>query len=188
MELGLSSADILIGGIPVHSFPNYTASMPYVQSELTWCVSRAKPIPVWLNLWQIASRTIWCLAVVTVFLEGSVLYLLMRFEHGHAELVKKDFHYCVLLMASVFTGMSHFTYRSKSKQLNSFICLMLMTGILISTAWNCFLIKVLTSPAYYKQISTVEELIENDFHLIGSVDGKDLMLLQPTKVYVELCE
>lgn len=154
-----------------------------MQNEQTWCVSRAKPIPVWLNMWQIASEPIWCLAFVTVYSEGLILYLLMRYERGHAGFMKKDFHYCVLMMAtSAFTGMPHITYRPKSKRLSLFIGLTLTTGILISTAWNCFLVKVLTRPTYKTQVTTVKELIENDFRLVGGIDGKSIMLRQPSKV------
>lgn len=154
-----------------------------MQNEQTWCVSRAKPIPVCLNMWQIASEPIWCLAFVTVYSEGLVLYLLMRYERGHAGFMKKDFHYCVLMMAtSAFTGMPHITYCPKSKRLSLLIGLTLTTGILISTAWKCFLVKVLTRPAYKTQVTTVKELIENDFRLVGGIDGKSIMLRQPSKV------
>lgn len=161
----------------------YSYTVPFIQDDITWCVSRAKPIPVWLNMWQITSETIWCLAFITVYLEGLIIYLLMRYERGHVGFMKKDFHYCVLMMAmSAFTGMSNITYRPKSKQLSLFVGLLLITGILISTIWNCFLIKVLTRPIYQKQVTTIKELMENDFRLAGGFDGKDLMMMQPEKV------
>lgn len=163
----------------------FAATTAYMHNDRTWCVSLAKPIPVWMNLWRIASEAIWCLAFVTVYLEGVILYMLMRYERGHAGFMKKDFHYCVLMMAmSAFTGTPHMTYRPKSKRLSLFIGLILMTGILISIAWNCFLVKVLTQPKYNAQISTISEIMEKDFHLIGLHNGKDLMLMQPEKVFI----
>lgn len=181
----ISSADIILLGrtITQDTYRVFATTTAYMQNDRTWCVSLAKPIPVWLNLWMIASEPIWCLALVTVYLEGFVVFLLMRYEHGHAGFMKKDFHYCLLMMAaSSFTGMPHMTYRPKSKHLGFFICVMLMTGILISIAWNCFLIKVLTQPKFTEQISTISGIIEKDFRLIGLHNGKDLMLMQPTKV------
>lgn len=154
-----------------------------MQNERTWCVSRAKPIPVWLNMWRITTKPIWCMALVTIYLEGLVLYLLMQYERGHTGYMKKDYHYCVLMMAmSAFAGMPHITYRPKSKRMSLFFGLMLITGILISTAWNCFLIKVLTSPIYNAQISTISELMEHDYRLVGSYNGKEFMMQQPSKV------
>lgn len=161
----------------------FATTSAYMQNDRTWCVSLAKPIPVWLNMWQIASEPIWCLAFITVYLEGLILYLLMRYERGHAGYMKKDFHYCVLMIATVaFSGMPHMTYHPKSKRMSLFVGLILMTGILISTAWNCFLVKVLTSPKYNAQVSIVAELVEKDFHFVGLHNGKDLMLMQPAKV------
>lgn len=154
-----------------------------MQDERTWCVSRAKPIPVWMNLWQITTKPIWCLALAAIYFEGLILYLLTKHERGHAGFMKKDFQYCVMMMAMpAFAGMPQTTYRPKSRRVRLFIGLMLITGILISTVWNCFLIKVLTRPIYGAQIVTVAELIENDYDLVGTFSGKDLMLLQPSKV------
>lgn len=178
-----SFVDILIGGFRQKPRDLFATSIAYMQDERTWCVSRAKQIPVWLNMWRITTKTIWCLAFITIYVEGLILYLLMQYERGHAGFMKKDYHYCVLIMATAaFTGMPHMTYRPKSKRMSLFIGLMLLTGILISTAWTCFLIKALTRPIYGAQISTVSELIENNFDLVGTYSGKDLMLLQPTKV------
>lgn len=185
----LRFADMLIGGMESTTRgltrPRlFASSTVYMRNERTWCVSRAKPIPVWLNLWRIATNVVWWLAISTIYLEGLVLYWFMRYERCHVGLAQKDFHYCVLTMAMpVFCGMS-MTYRPRSKRMKAFIVLMLITGILISTAWNAFLIKVLTSPSYYTQISTVLELIENDFNLIGTVFTKEMMLQQPSKVKI----
>lgn len=159
----------------------FIKSIEFMQVERTWCVSRAQPIPVWLNMWQITTQSIWYLALFTIYLEGLILYLLMRYERHH---MKKDYNYCVLMIAlSAFTGMSHIIYRPKSTPMRFFIALMLLTGILISTVWNCFLIKVLTRPIYDAQVSTVAELMEKDFRLVGSFNVKDYMLAQPSKVH-----
>lgn len=173
----------MIGGFRNTRHRLFATSISYMQDERTWCVSRARPIPVWLNMWRITTSTIWGLALVTIYLEGIILYLLMKYERGHPGFMKKDYHYCVLMMAtSALTGMPHITYHPKSKRMSLFIGLMIITGILISTAWNCFLIKVLTRPKYRAQIYTIAELIENDFHLVGSLSGKEFMLQQPNKV------
>lgn len=63
-----------------------------------------------------------------------------------------------------------------------FIGLMLIMSILTSTAWNAFLIKVLTHPIYNSQVDSISEMIERDFRLIGVYNGKELMLQQPGKV------
>lgn len=154
-----------------------------MDNDRTWCVSLAKPIPVWLHMWQITTWFIWCLALLAIYLEGLILYLLMMYERGHAGFMMKDYHYCVLMMAtSYFAGTTNSTYRPKSKRMSLFIGLMLITGILISTAWNCFLIKMLTHPIYNDQVSTISEMIKNDFHLTGTYGVKLLMLQQPSKV------
>lgn len=154
-----------------------------MQDERTWCVSRAKPIPVWLNVWQITTKPIWCLALAAIYFEGLILYLLMKHGQKHAKSMKNELHYCVLIVAMpAFIGMPHTTYHPKSRRVRLFIALILISGILISTAWNCFLIKVLTRPIYGAQIVSVAELIENDYDLVGSFSGKNLMLLQPSKV------
>lgn len=161
----------------------FSMTTAYMQNDRTWCVSLAKPMPLWLNMWHIASEPIWCLAFVTVYLEGLILYMFMRYERGHPGFMKKDFHYCLLLMSMIaFTGMPHMKYHPKSKRLRLFIAFILMSGILISIAWNCFLVKVITSPNHNEQISTVSEILERNFRLIGLYNGKELMMMQPEKV------
>lgn len=161
----------------------FAMSTAYMQNDRTWCVSLAKPMPLWLNMWHIASEPIWCLAFVTVYLEGLILYMFMRYERGHPGFMKKDFHYCLLMMAMIaFTGMPHMKYHPKSKRLSLFIAFILISGILISIAWNCFLVKVITSPNHNEQISTVAEILERKFRLIGLYNGKELMMMQPEKV------
>lgn len=154
-----------------------------MRNDRTWCVGLAKPIPVWTNLGRIATPLSWWLAVATVYLEGVVLYWIIKHETGQAGFMRKDFHYCVFMMAmSYFTGMSNVTYKPRSNRMKLVIGLMMTTGILISTAWNAFLIKVLTNPIYKPQVSTIAEIIEKDFDLIGLYRGRELMLQQPSKV------
>lgn len=159
----------------------FSTSISYYNDDLTWCISRAKPFPVWLNMWRVGSLICWILGFLIVYLNGTVVFFLLKYEKDHQGFMKKDLHYTILQMAlPTFTGTAqNMSYRPKSIILMIYIGIMLSTGILISIAWNCFLVKALSHPFQGTQINTISQIINDDFRFVGEQLAHTKIVQQP---------
>lgn len=173
-----SSPIAFAGGIPsdLISSNRVSVSTPYLSTELTWCVYREKPIPTWLNMWQIGSKLIWCLSIINTYIEAVLISLFMKFERGHNGFMKKDFHYAAALIAvPVYTGTPHMVYQPKSIRMALLLLIFIIPGFLFSIVWSTFLIRYITMTIDGVQIGSAAEILTEDYRLFGDELAKAIL-------------
>lgn len=152
---GICPADVNFGKL-------FEPSSPYKQDDVTWCVSHAKPMPRWMNLFFIADFwTIVCAAIIVVVVVG-IFYLLYAFED-----VPRDLLYCAVLTLQTITTFPTM-FRS-----NRFGFKMLFTLALLMTFWitqilSAHICVFLSQVRYKPQITAIDEIVEENFNLAGN--------------------
>lgn len=156
--------DLMIGGLTENATTKayFSTSKPYYYDDLTWCVGRAKPIPIWQNIFQICKqKVLWPMAVVTFFSVVYIFYYLMKEEDKSMD----AFSIMLLCLLTMLCSSPNCNAITLPVKILYFSCL--LACILLITTFNAFLINVLTHPIHKTQIQTIAELIDNDFELVG---------------------
>lgn len=154
-----------IGGIRPDFFPNFTdfiASTPYMQDDLTWCVSHAKAIPRWRNIYYIPQD-------VPTYAWGVILYIITisgPFVFSTFEKKPLDIFYCGILSLQTVVGLTS-TFNPKRSILRIHFALFLFISFWLTQIVSGFLIIYTRRILYEKQISTLDEIAGNDFRLAG---------------------
>lgn len=168
----------MVGGIfPPRTLPNdVVISKPYIQDDLTWCVQKAKFYPIDLNIFLFESGESWILYTFGVFFGiGIVVYFFMQFDLEYQFLRQCDWHYATYLVSlPICIGVNQ-RFQPKHSALRLFCFFMIMINFV---AWQmkCFkAIRYIQLPVERPQISTVTELIDNDFRLAGTDQVQDVI-------------
>ncbi|CAO1422337.1 unnamed protein product [Diamesa serratosioi] len=151
-------SDIMVGGLyenPV-SRKYLSASIPYHQDDLTWCVAKAGFAPTWLNVFVIFSEKTWFAIIGALVITSLVLWVLVRKENVYRE----NFMWSFMVALSISTSQ-YGHYWPKKFYIKLFLATLIFYGLHINTAYHSYLISVLTRPRYDQQISTVENAIKN---------------------------
>lgn len=156
---------------------DFSSSVPYYRDDITWCVSRAKPIPVFFNIWQLLRKEIWILLFALGYVHGSVIYILMKHDKNY-NCLRRDFHYTVLLVSLPAIIGYNQAYQPKASFIRIIYISMLLFGIIQLATFNSYLLKVLTFPIHHVQITTVNEIIENNYELVGGKLSLHRLLMQ----------
>lgn len=168
-----SSADVLAAGI----FPNvsfqrgWTISKPYYQDDLTWCLRRAKMFPLILNLAAAAPPEIW---ICTIFGIGHgtalVFYVMVQFDSKYKQRNNRDWSYMLFVVAFPAGIGINQRFQPKSILLRLFYGFVLIMSLFIWQILFLYGTRFLQVPVRRAQISTVAEIVSNDFHLMGSTE------------------
>lgn len=174
----LKNADILLGG----RFPNttllnsYATSKPYIQDDLTWCVQKAKNVPKLLTVYFAATPEVWLILIFGVgYISGLVFYIMIQFDLEYKHRNQRDWHYTTLLIALPAVIGINQRFHPKYTSLRLFYLTLVIMNIF---NWQVLLFKGLkfakiTIPK--RQISTIAEIVDNDFHLAGSINALGLI-------------
>lgn len=156
---------MIVGGIRseyLSIFTDFVASAPYMQDDLTWCVSPAKPIPRWQNLYFIIKN-------VSTFILGAIFgiaTILIRYAFTTFEKKPLDFWYCVMMTGQVVSGLPA-TYKPKKPLTRVHFALFLIIAFWLDQIFSSFLITYAQRILYKYQISTLNDIGEIDFRLAG---------------------
>lgn len=147
----------------------FTFSRPYFQEDLTWCVQRAKYIPFTLNLFLAASPTVWVSgSLIWGYASATVMYILIQFDLEYNKRNHRDFHYmCWIVTFPTMIGMTQ-RFHPKHSILRIYYCLVALT---LSFAWQKMFFHAFpffTIPSRYAQISTVDQIVSDQFRLAGN--------------------
>lgn len=158
----------LINNLKIQAY--FASTIGYYSDDITWCISRVKPIPLWLNMWQVVDKISWCLAFLSGYLNGFALYFVIRHDTNPVWL-RKDLHYTIICMAlPAFIGFAqNVQYHPKRNIIRFFIGFVLLQGVVISSLWNGFLVKRITHPMMGIQTVSIKQLISDDFRLVGNL-------------------
>lgn len=156
---------MIIGGIRPEYFLNSTkfvASAPYMQDDLTWCVSHARAIPRWKNIYyipkDIATYT-WgaTMYIMTIF----VAFLLTTFEEKPL-----DLWYCAILSVQTVIGFTS-TFKPKGTLMRLHYGQFLIIPFWLTQIFSAYLITFASQILYENQIDTIESIVNNEFRLAG---------------------
>lgn len=138
------------------------ASRAYYHDHLTWCVQKAKPIPLWKNIFYICRNwdvyvVIFC-GIMSLLL---IVYYLYQFENPI-----RTWNEVLLIIFRCAIGMSG-NARPQSTPLRVVYAFGLLGGILFSIVVSSVLMRNITTPIMRPQIQTIVEITNGDFKLIG---------------------
>lgn len=170
-----SNFDLIIGGTNSHDIKsaNFEASPPYIQDDFTWCVSGAKQIPRWKNIFYIPkdAQTYICgmvLLIMTLF----GLYLFSSFEEKPL-----DFIYCMILTVQTMIGFTSI-FEPKRILLRIHYALFLVVPFWLTQIFSAHLITFISRVLFEHQIATWTEIVDHNFRLAGDISILDNLRFQ----------
>lgn len=180
--------DIIAGGLdPDLMGPsNFIASIIYGYDELTWCVTRSKPIPQWKNLYHLHKDIeTWIYGIILFSSVIIGVFLLTTFERKPLDIWASF----ILSIQTVIGYTSEFHPEGVLlRQFHIFFCFI---ALLITTLYNAFAMNFLLNIIYKDQISSVDEIFSKNFNLSGNPVAlqylKDHHDKVKIKVYLHFC-
>lgn len=150
-----------------------SSSIPYYQDDQTWCVANAKPEELWRNIFNLYSTLVWSLIILVLYLMALMLYFFIKLDYK-----SENFMWMLLASLSITLGLST-TYDPKNAKIRLIFFIFLFYGLLFSTAFNSFLVGVLTNPRQKEQVSNLHQAVTSNLQFNGGTvtlehfDAKD---------------
>lgn len=105
-----------------------------------------------------------------------MIYFLIQFDDGVRRRNFVDFNYTVFVVAlRLCLGFPHRTNGPTKLWLRILYFLMMFIPQFYHALIGVFLYRFMKVDAYWQQIASVQQLIQNDFHLIGFPDMLEIM-------------
>lgn len=166
---------MIIGGIRSDSFNSteFVASALYMQDDITWCVSRSKEISRWKNFYYVPQDfETYALGFFTFFTVIINAYLFTTFEEKPLDLVLCSIYTVANLIGNAVQynpklWLSRFHYGH-----------FLIYPFWLTQIFNGYLITYMSIILYEKQISTLEGIAQNRFHLCGDSGVLNHLIVQ----------
>ncbi|KAG5670574.1 hypothetical protein PVAND_000827 [Polypedilum vanderplanki] len=172
-KLLTKKADVMIGGLYETQISRQllSASIPYYQDDITWCVAPAGLAPKWLNVFIIFNFTTWIGLILTILITSIFLYYFVKYEGKYHE----NYTWSFLIMFSLSTSQ-YAHYNPIKSGIKIFLASFFFFGLHISTAYHSYLINVLTNPRYTKQIDSVDEAITFGMKFKAAENARDFFM------------
>lgn len=161
--------DLIIGGLTYdyQSRTNeHTFTFPYYGDELTWCISSAKRIPAWLNIFTTFKNSYPFLLGVAVFICACIGF----YFYSGVEGTDLDVYTIMLVFFSICLWMTP-TYKPALSSTKLILFLASIAGGIFSLTYLSFYTTILTCPKYYAQNQFVDDLIEKNYRFSGPFDS-----------------
>lgn len=174
----LKRIDLFAGGLfPNATFnDNFSHSKRYYQDDLTWCIQKAKNLPMIFNIFVSATPECWLLLIFGVgYTCGFLFYIMIQFDLKYEKRNQRDWHYTTWLISLPSVIGVNQRFQPKSHSLRFFYGFYLVVAMF---AWqNIFLLVIpfIKKPIYRPQISTIHEIIKDEFRLAGSTEVHSLI-------------
>lgn len=172
----LCSIEIAIGGmfshLPLLTRKSVTASIPYYQDDLIWCVQRAKKIPIFFNFFFIIPVDMWIFFVlISGLLCSTLMYLLVQFDENYrGRNIRIDFFYTLLLIVIPAYSASSSHFHPTNIRLRLIYWMLLTCPMFFQSMIGAFLYQFMKFQFHYHQIASTEEILREDFRLMGSME------------------
>lgn len=159
--------DLIIGGIHSDRIKStaFEASNPYIQDDLTWCVSRAKEIPRWMNVFYIPKDA-------QTYLSGIILLLLTLFAAYFLTTFEEkplDFLYCIILTVQTIIAFPSI-FNPKGLLLRLHYALFLIIPFWLTQIYSAYLFTFISQVLFEHQIATRSEIADQRFRLTGDLN------------------
>lgn len=168
--------NVLLGGLPQysHDLERFSSTISYYSDDYTWCVQRAKLLPLAVSFFRIATPGAWLLAIGMGYVNGFILYLLLAFD-PNPENRQRDLHYTTYVVSlSSYIGVSQ-RFNPKHWPLRTYYFIGLLFGMAFFTMFFQNIMVYTTMRIRKYQLTTVTELIDEDFRFAGEATALDYM-------------
>lgn len=148
------------------------ASIPYYQDKLIWCIQHAQKYPIFINFFFIIPSEMWIFILTVGFTGVSILiYFLIPFDENYGYRIKHyDMFYCFLWIVIPAVTAASCTFNPKKFRLRTVYWLLLVCPMLFHIMIGIFLFNFMNYQFYLYQISTVDEILDANFRLTGSIE------------------
>ncbi|XP_037033032.1 uncharacterized protein LOC119072018 [Bradysia coprophila] len=176
-DVAMNIADICIGGIfPTEDTLKYALmSVTYASDDLTWCVQKARTMPMFLAHMRYVQPAVWFMGIFGCgYPVGLLIYLLVQFDPKYKQRSSIDWHRSMLITIPAFIGLSP-NFTPLKGTLRIFYATVLISAffafqILLTRGYD-----VLHKQVPLHQVSSLNEIMEKDFHLVGSLESLNLL-------------
>ena len=180
------SADIAAGGkfTNFHHNERIATSVPYYEDKLIWCIQHAKKYPIFINFFFIIPLEMWVFIIGVGFIIVSALtYFLLPFDENYEHRIEKyDMLYCFLwIIIPAVTAVSC-PYNPKKFTIRLAYWLLLVCPMLFHMMIGAFLYNFMNYQFYLYQISSVNEILDAEFRLTGSIEVLNVIQQDTDKV------
>lgn len=156
----------MIGALDENLLTNkyFIASHSYYHDELTWCVQKKQPIPLWKNVFYVCRDPIvFVMHTVSCFLLILTFYFIQQFEDMYP---KWDWHRITLSGFCICCG---FPCEAKPKIASHRIQFLFCLFAFMIFNISCLTIGIRsnTIPIYEHQIDSILHIVSNSFELVG---------------------
>lgn len=163
-----SDTDVIIGGLDDHIFASeyFVATFPYYNDELTWCVQKSKPIPLWKNIFKLINdRSYWTILTLACILVISLIYFMQTFDQVKPKWDVIRIIFCGLRIYCGFVC----EYKPKINSTRILFTSLLLAFILFDVTFVTFWSEYMKTTHFEDQINTVKGIIDNEFEIVGDV-------------------
>lgn len=164
-HLSSSEVEMMIGGLMENSESRalLTPSIKYYQDDMTFCVAKALLAPSWMNVFAIFNSTIWLVVFLFLLSSSYLMWRLSKFDMD-----SEGNFFWGFLQALALTLNTYATYVPNKLFIRLFYLCLTFYGIHFNTAYQSFLIGVITRPRYQMQVSSIGMALQQGFHFKGS--------------------
>lgn len=160
---------------------NYTQrffwpSSIYYSDDLTWCVHRVEPLSLLFKIRYVATKATWICCYVAVSTISVIVMFIMNLKKDQFGIMNTAYAPQGIIRPVSANHQNNLQTRIRSPNNYSILKIpygiLLAVCILLTIAWNFFLIKTIaqTFPDY--QARSVDDIIERNFRLSGDVFSK----------------
>lgn len=155
-----------------HHDKQIATSIPYYQDELIWCIQHAKKYPIFINFFFIIPLEIWVFIIGVGFIVVSVLiYLLLPFDENYEHRIENfDMFYCFLCVVIPAVTAVSCPYNPKKFIFRFTYWLLVVCPMFFHMFIGAFLYNFMNYQFYLYQISSVNEILDAEFRLTGSME------------------
>lgn len=169
------SIELAIGGLTndISLKTEFVFTLPYYSDDITWCISRAKHIPLYLNAFRyVKDSELYVMGIFAVFAAIIIGFLLTTFE-------EKPIDYFEMSLIGISVVSNSATYFQPKRPCNRFLYMLTCyIGLLLVNIFGAYYVVALTYPIFEDQLDSVNSLIENKFQLMGDAYVLEKISLQ----------
>lgn len=180
-------SDIVVGGLfpNVSSLNGFTFATSYFQEELIMCVQKAKNFPMAVNIFLATTPLLWFILVFCLGGAVSLIsYMMIPFDLKNPRRNFIDFNYVVFLIMIPMVIGSNLRHYPKMILCRLFYGYTILTTFFLWQILFCYGGRFMVMPVQRHQISTVTEIAENDFRLMGSNEVLNMISFDERVCYI----
>lgn len=146
---------------------NMIRTKPFMNDDLTFCVSRSKSFPAYLNVMRTYSPIMWIFIFVLSYINSAILYVALKFSKNEKKI---DFFYCNLLVSHRLFMNSPINLKPKSTWLRIYITAIIIFGFFFFGCSLTFIQMRIISPYRPKQVNEKQIILNEKFIIVSTPD------------------